>query len=76
MSVPIVTIYIPGRNLFVVLFNGSQFWNKDSTAWENYNQANWSHYAIPLVEYVSSGIYSVAYPAGIAVGTLSTDFVY
>ncbi len=78
MSAPIVTLYISGRNLYVVLWNPvtGQFWNKDTAAWENYNQANWTHYAIPLLEYVSSGIYSVAYPAGIAAGVLSTEFVY
>jgi len=78
MSVPIVTQYLSGRTVYVVVWNPptGQFWNKDSAAWENYNQANWTHYAIPLVEYVSSGIYKVAYPAGIAVGTLSTEFVF
>jgi hypothetical protein len=76
MSVPIVTQYLSGRNIYVVIEALGQFWNKDTAAWEGYNQANWAHYAIPLSEYVSSGIYSVAYPAGIAAGTLSNDFVY
>lgn len=78
MSVPIVTIYISGRNLYVVLWNPAtgQFWNKDTAAWESYNEANWTHYAIPLNEYVSSGIYTVAYPGGIAAGVLSTEFVF
>lgn len=78
MNVPIVTVYISGRNLYVVLWNPAtaQFWNKDTAAWETYNQGNWTHYAVPLTEYVSSGIYQVAYPAGIAAGILSTEFVY
>lgn len=78
MSVPIVTQYISGRTLYAVIWNPAtgQFWNKDTPAWENYNQGNWSHYAIPLTEYVSSGIYTVAYPAGIVAGILSTEFIY
>lgn len=78
MSVPIVTVYLTSRNLYVVLWNPNtgQFWNKDTAAWESYNQGNWSHYAIPLTEYISSGIYQVAYPGGIAAGILSTEFVY
>ena len=78
MSVPIVTQYLSGRNVYVVIWDPptGQFWNKDTAAWENYNQANWTHYAVPFVEYVSSGIYQVAYPSGIAAGTLSTEFVY
>lgn len=78
MSVPIVTQYLSGRNLYAVLWNPGtgQFWNKDTAAWETYNQGNWTHYAVPLLEYVSSGIYTVAYPAGIAAGMLSTEFVY
>lgn len=78
MSVPIVTQYLSGRNVYVVIWDPStgDFWNKDTSAWENYNQANWTHYAVPFAEYVSSGIYHVAYPAGIAAGTLSTEFVY
>ncbi len=76
MSVPIVTQYLSGRNLYVVIERLGQFWNKDTAAWENYNQGNWTHYAVPFLEYVSSGIYAVAYPAGIAAGALSNDFVY
>ncbi len=76
MSVPIVTQYLSGRTLYVVLERSNQFWNKDTETWETYSQGNWSHYAIPFVEYVSSGIYAVAYPSGIAAGTLSNDFVY
>ena len=78
MSVPIVTQYLSGRNLYVVIWNPptGQFWNKDTAAWENYNQANWTHYAITLNEYVSSGIYQIAYPTGIAAGVLSTEFVF
>ena len=78
MSVPIVTQYLSGRNVYVVVWNPATglFWNKDTAAWESYNQANWTHYAIPLTEYVSSGIYKVTYPAGIAAGVLSTEFVY
>lgn len=78
MSVPIVTVYLTSRNVYVVVWNPNTglFWNKDTAAWESYSQGNWSHYAIPLAEYVSSGIYQVTYPAGIAAGVLSTEFVY
>jgi hypothetical protein len=76
MSVPIVTQYLSGRTLYVVIEVGGQFWNKDTATFESYSQGNWAHYAVPFVEYVSSGIYAVAYPSGIAAGTLSNDFVY
>ncbi len=76
MSLPIVTLYISGRNLYAVIAVAGQFWNKDTPALETYSQDNWAHYAIPLVEYISSGIYSAAYPSGIAAGTLSNDFIY
>jgi hypothetical protein len=78
MSQPIITLYISGRNLYAVVQNAAtgQFWNKDTAGWEVYNQGNWTHYAVPFVEYVSSGIYSVAFPSGIAATILSNDFVY
>ncbi len=78
MSVPIVTQYLSGRSVYAVIWNPTTglFWNKDTAAWESYNQANWTHYAIPFVEYVSSGIYRVPYPSSIAAGILSTEFVY
>lgn len=78
MSVPIVTVYLSSRSVYVVVWNPATalFWNKDTAAWESYNQANWTHYAIPLTEYVSSGIYKATYPSGIAAGILSTEFVY
>lgn len=76
MTQPIITVYLSGRSLYVVLVFGGQFWNKDTAAWENYNQGNWAHYAIALTEYTSSGIYTLAYPSGIPAGTLSTEMVY
>ncbi len=76
MSQLLETLYLSGRNLYVVIHAGGQVWNKDSAAFENYNQGNWIHYAVPLTEQTSSGYYSAAYPSGIAAGTLSTDCLY
>ena len=68
--------YVPGRTLYTVIHYGGQVWNKDTSLFENYNQANWTHYAVPMSEQTSSGYYSCAYPAGIVAGTLSTDVMY
>ncbi len=76
MSQSIITVYVPGRNVYVVMVLDDTFWNKDTLAWESYNQANWSHYALPLTEYVSSGIYNADFPSQIAAGSLPTEFVY
>lgn len=76
MSIPILTQYLSGRTLYVVIYFNSQFWNKDTLAFENYNQGNWTHYAVPLTEYVSSGIYQATYPSQIAGAALPTEFVY
>ncbi len=76
MSQLLETLYLSGRNLYVVIHAGGQVWNKDTVAFESYNQANWIHYAVPLAEQTSSGYYSAAYPSGIAAGTLSTDCLY
>lgn len=76
MSQLIETLYLSGRNLYVVIHAGGQVWNKDSAAFENYNQGNWTHYAVPLTEQISSGYYYATYPAGIPAGTLSTDCLY
>lgn len=76
MSSLIETLYLSGRNLYVVIHAGGQVWNKDTVAFENYNQANWAHYAVPLGEQTSSGYYFASYPSGIPDGTLSTDCLY
>jgi hypothetical protein len=76
MSQLIEALYLSGRNLYVVIHANGQVWNKDSVAFENFNQGNWTHYAVPLTEQTSSGYYSAAYPSGIAAGTLSTDCLY
>lgn len=76
MSQLIETLYLSGRNLYVVIHAGGQVWNKDTVAFENYNQGNWTHYAVPLAEQTSSGYYFATYPTGIPAGTLSTDCLY
>ncbi len=76
MSQPIETLYLSGRTLYVTIRAGGQIWNKDTVAFENYNQGNWTHYAVPLLESTSSGYYSAAYPSGIPAGTLSTECLY
>jgi hypothetical protein len=75
VSQPILTLYIPGRTLYVVEYLNA-FWNKDTPAWESYNAGNWIHYAIPLAEYAGSGIYWSAFPSQIAAGSLTTEFLY
>lgn len=76
MSQLIETLYLSGRNLYVVIHAGGQVWNKDTAAFENYNQGNWTHYAVPLGEQTSSGYYFASYPSGIPSGTLSTECLY
>jgi hypothetical protein len=76
MSQLLDTLYLSGRTLYVVIHSGGQVWNKDSAAFENYNQGNWTHYAVPLIEQTSSGYYSASYPSAIPAGTLSTDCLY
>ncbi len=76
MSQLIETLYLSGRNLYVVIHAGGQVWNKDTVAFENYTQGNWTHYAVPLAEQTSSGYYFAAYPSGIPAGTLSTECLY
>ncbi len=76
MSQLIETLYLSARNLYVVIHAGGQVWNKDAAAFENYNQGNWTHYAVPLTEQVSSGYYYSSYPSDIPEGTLSTDCLY
>ncbi len=76
MSQLIETLYLSGRNLYVVIHAGGQVWNKDTLAFENYNQANWAHYAVTLSEQTSSGYYFATYPTDIPEGTLSTECLY
>lgn len=76
MAQPILTVYLSNRTLYVVIVYNGQFWNKDTPAFENYSQGNWVHYAVPLTEYTSSGIYQATFPAGIPAGALPTEFLY
>ena len=78
MSQPILTLYLPGRTLYVVEYLNStgQFWNTGTPGWEVYNQSNWANYVITLSEYSGSGIYHATFPSGIAAGSLTTEFLY
>lgn len=76
MSSLIESLYLSGRTLYVTIHAGGQVWNKDTAAFENYNQANWAHYAVALAEQTSSGYYSASYPSAIPAGTLSTECLY
>ena len=73
---PIEAIYQTGVNLYVVLHNpNGQVWNTNSQAWEAYNSAHWSNYAISLTEQTGSGYYSAAMPSGIG-AVLPTEVTY
>ena len=72
MPVPNLQIAtISGLQLYaqVATFAG-MLWNNGTSAFETVNSANWSQYAVPLVEPVAgSGTYFAAFPATIVAGT-------
>lgn len=76
ITLPLITsIYTSGVTLYAVLIDADsgKFWN--GSAFENYNAAHWSTYAVALTEFTSSGIYSATRPAGVA-GFLTIEAVY
>ena len=64
---PVETLYGSGATLYFVLRsfinNARVVWNASTGAWEAYNSAHWSQYAIPMTEDAGSGYYSGVYPA-------------
>lgn len=74
---PIETTYLTGANLYAIIHNpNGQVWNNNTLAFEAYNGANWTNYAIPLSEQAGSGYYSAAYPAAIPATVLTTELIY
>lgn len=76
ITLPIIqAAYTTGATLYAIVRNSltGQVWN--GSAFEAYNGAHWSTYAIALTEQGSSGFYSVARPAGLA-GYLTTECIY
>lgn len=66
-----------GLTFNVVIVNDSgQFWNTNSSSFESFNSAHWSQYAVNLPEVAGTGIYRTTYPSGIALGTVTTEFIY
>ncbi len=76
MSSPIEVGYVPSRLLYAVIHYGGQVWNNTNHAFENFDGANWTDYAVTLSEQTGSSYYSATYPSQIPAGTLSTDVVY
>lgn len=74
----IQVVFQIGQTLYVVLINRitGQVWNNNSHAFENYNSANWAHYAIALTELTGSGIYQAAYPSQIAATEITNEVFY
>lgn len=78
ITLPIIErIFTVGQTLYVFEFNRitGQVWNNVSPAWETWNAAHWTQYAIAMTEKAGSGYYTAARPAGIA-GALVTDVFY
>ena len=73
---PIITTYISGANVYVVLTDpfSLKFWNTNTLAFETYNPANWSHYAIAMTEIGATGVYQAAFSSQIITITPTAIF--
>lgn len=61
-----------GFNLYTMIRNvAGQTWNTSIVAFQNWNPANWTDYAVAMTEDTSSGFYSVAVPAAITAQRLT-----
>lgn len=66
----------PGYTLYAIIRNASgQAWNTSIVAFQNWNPANWTDYAIAMSEDTSSGFYKATVPAAISAQRL-TILVY
>ena len=74
---PIEIAYQTGATLYAVIHSAlaGTVWNQTNSAFESYNSAHWTQYAVALTEQTSSGYYSAAAPAGIG-NILTTECVY
>lgn len=76
MSYPIESSSPTGATIYAIIHHpDGRVWNTDSEAWEAFNPAHWTDYAIALTEQGASGYYRANYPAGI-VGILTTEATY
>jgi len=63
----IQVVYATGQTVYVFIWNASgQIWNNNTSAFETFNPANWSGYAIAATEQVGTGNYFASVPTGIA----------
>lgn len=74
----ILVAFQSGATLYVILLNSvtGQVWNAVDEAWEDYNSANWAEYAVALTELTGSGLYTAAFPTGIADDVLTVAGFY
>ena len=74
--------FLTGSILYVIIYNPvtGQFWNTTlntgAGGWDTYNEAHWASYAISMTEYAGSGIFSAAYPAALAGGILTQEWIF
>lgn len=73
----IQAIFTTGSTLYAILRNAlnGQVWNNSAPAFEVYNSAHWSQYAIALTEQTSSGYYFAVRPSGLS-GFLTSETIY
>lgn len=76
MPNPIETAFTSGVTLYAIIHNpNGKVWNNVTLAWEAYNGALWTQYAIAMTEQGTSGYYSGTYPAT-ANDVLASEIVY
>jgi hypothetical protein len=76
MNYPIETTGAPGQTMYAVVHHpDGRVWNTLTSAWEAFTPANWSLYAVALVEQGSSGYYRGVFPTAIA-DVLTTEAIY
>lgn len=69
MAAKIILPHLTAATVYVVIFRTSdgQWWNTDSSAFENFTLANWADYAIALTELDTGvGVYSANFPSLVA----------
>lgn len=78
IALPVIeALFTTGQTLYAVLRDRltGKTWNNTGSAWEVYNSAHWTQYAIALAEQTSSGYYTATRPTGTA-GFLTSESIY
>lgn len=78
VTLPLIEAYFTvAQTLYVFQFNRitGQVWNNNTLAFETWNSAHWTQYAIALTEKSLSGYYTATRPVGLA-SYLVTDVLY